>query len=65
MMGGHQNHNLDTTTADEVEKLSYIMDMARELMVLASEARAMTLVAILNAALIEAQHQKSDAERGT
>ena len=64
-MGGYENHNINIVAADEVEKISYIMDMIKELMILASEARANTLVAILNAALVEAQHQKCDAERVT
>lgn len=64
MMGGHQNHNLNFTEASEYEKLGYIIGMLSELLVMASHLRSKTLVAVLNAALIEARTQKGDIDRG-
>lgn len=63
MMGGRENPKFDMTEPGEVETLSYIIDMINGLMEMASQTRSNTLLAILNAALIEARTQKSEAER--
>ena len=62
-MGGRENPGLHVTEVSESEKLNYIIEMISGLMMIASETRSNTLLAILNAALVEARIQKRDAER--